>query len=296
MKNIKKILMLLPLTGLFLSGCSFDDFKGKISDTIDIWSGKKDKEEQSSDKPNEQSQETEKEEEKHDVNALWPASDISSYTTSMEIDETIPGYTGEASEIKFSASFAQIEIVLKESTVAAEQKAKETYIADLTRAEYQEAQYNEYTVYTSKTRKITLLIWGSSEAASDPKAGSLLIDIYPVYSPATAINSVVNMLNEVLTSTVEATHDNNGDYVVVNLGSAEIERIQMYVEYCFVPNGFVTEATSWNTGTFSDGSEYIYVDFECAYVGLRYTIYSISEGGDYDGNYLHIFAGYIYED
>ena len=113
------------------------------------------------------------------------------------------------------------------------------------------------------------------------------------YTAASAINAVCELLSTQLGQTVTATHDSDGDWWAGNFGDSTSWDDLKGLAEVVVPTGFVADGT-WASDTFQDGTPVDFLDYYWNNeIYIEYCVYTVSEGGDYDGNYLQIDAGTV---
>jgi len=108
-----------------------------------------------------------------------------------------------------------------------------------------------------------------------------------------AIDEVAALMTTVFEQTVNAYHNANGDYIVLNMGDIDTETLEMYCDYLFIPDYFEALA-DWAADSFSDGTPVDFIDYACGNIVLEYLVYEVSgyEGDEagYNGTYLQIQA------
>ena len=108
-----------------------------------------------------------------------------------------------------------------------------------------------------------------------------------------AIDEVATLMTAVFGQTVNAYHNANGDYIVLNMGDMEAATLEYYCDLLFVPDLFEAVA-DWAADSFSDGTPVDFIDYVCGNIVLEYLVYEVSgyEGdeADYNGTYLQIQA------
>jgi hypothetical protein len=108
-----------------------------------------------------------------------------------------------------------------------------------------------------------------------------------------AIDEVAALMTTVFEQTVNAYHNANGDYIVLNMGDMDTATLEYYCDLLFVPELFEAEA-DWAADSFSDGTPVDFIDYKCGNIVLEYLVYEVSgyEGDEagYNGTYLQIQA------
>jgi len=114
-----------------------------------------------------------------------------------------------------------------------------------------------------------------------------------VLGAADAIDAVADLMTDVFGQEISANHNDNGDYIVLNMGDMDAATLEYYCDLLFIPDGFEA-AEDWAADSFSDGTPVDYIDYVCGNVALEYLVYEVSgyEGDQagYNGTYLQIQA------
>ena len=295
MKKARKLLLLIPAFGLFLSGCSFQDFTNSIKN---IFNGGK-KEEESGDNSSSGSQSSVSLEDmiakmKPIAASLSGKSESAvtyvSYDSESEADFYTYDKDGltfvevdyEADEDDETASLesvyqlltAQIPSGAVKDTAKSEAEEGYAYFDVYSVGSYYYCVYAEdfYGVGMIFDGFITIVPQSQYEAyyalissGGDDEGGD--------YTAETAIDAVAELMTEYYQSTVTAKHDSDGDWIGLNFGtSATTDELKEDTEN-FIPTGFTTTATSWTSTQFSDGTPVEYIDYSCGDVDLRFCVY-----------------------
>ena len=290
MKKSKKLLLLIPAMGLFLTGCTLQEIIGSVKDFFTFT--KEEKASEKDEKTTPSGDNTQPSQDTHTVNALWPATEIASFLAQYDISDVVPGYTGEAKSIVFTSSDQEIAIEVPDGSTEA--SVLSTYVADLTRANYIKGpQYQGYDTYNSPEGNIGLLPYKGSDAG---ESGYVFIMIgnassTDVSTAAGVIDDIAETLSYLTSSTITGMHD-DGDYIVVNFGDETIANLKSAVENYLVPDGFTAESTTWASSTFTDNTPFEYKYYTSDTVRVRFSVYNESsyEDDDYNGNMLQIEA------
>jgi len=136
----------------------------------------------------------------------------------------------------------------------------------------------------------------SSESHSEepaPSSASESSSEEPVeitYTAAEAVDAVAEIISGIFGADVSAAHDDDGDYLVLNFGSAPADTIKAYCDY-FIPEGF-EPIGDWESDQFGDGTPVDYLDCVCGDVGLEFLVYEIDDEAmpGYGGTYLQVVA------
>ena len=110
--------------------------------------------------------------------------------------------------------------------------------------------------------------WTSEITVNVVKAG---------YTAANAIDAVVKLINSSLGSSLVAHHDDTGDWIAINFGTAAIATVQSYTTGAWIPDGFEA-ATGWEEITFQSGATGLQIIYVCEEdnVVLYFTVYTSS--------------------
>ena len=210
MKNSKKLLVLIPALGLFLSGCSFQEVKHSIGESWvgqhilhpiydpikNLINGDK-KEEQKSGEKEEQKEEEKKEEQKRTNNLPAAANE---YTASLGSEILLPDFSGTATSVEFMEEYNCLDIAVGAGNEAA---GVATYQADLlATGDFVEGEEDEYgdMHYISADGYYDVCPWDSTTNTT-PIDGHVYVQLNPSFPnyegksfPLQFVNNYLNAL------------------------------------------------------------------------------------------------------
>ena len=322
MKSFKKILMCIPVLSLFLSGCSFDDIKDKI---MGIFSGQKEEKTGDNTKPSgDTTPSGDQSETLNEVVAKIKPIAASLFSKSESALVGADYATATQSTVADYYYLNTTDLVFGMVMYAVHEDSSETYTALQTRltsllpsgAQHdtsktdQQAGYYVYDVYT--VGSYSYVVFSEDYLGMGYVDG--MVSVFPTsqydafedyvfdegggdddtgdgYTAYTAIDALAEQLTELLESTVTGYHD-DGDYIGLNFGTqTTISEIKGYVtDGYFVLEGFTAEKTTWTSSTFTDNTPYEYMNCSDENVLIRYSVYTVDENSQYDGNYIQIEA------
>ena len=174
-----KLLILFPVMGLFLSGCTFQEglqstkswINSHIYQPLKSFFG-------SSSTPSEEGkkdEEKKEEEKKEETKVPFPSSEIAAYVTSLGLSDTVPEFSGTAISYDFDADYGSLDI---EVGTGNESAAIATYASDLTKAGYTEGGADSYgdMHYISKNEELDICAWDGNDAQT-AAPGHVYVDI-----------------------------------------------------------------------------------------------------------------------
>lgn len=173
-----KLLILFPVMGLFLSGCTFQEglqstkswIKSHIYQPLKSFFG-------SSSTPSEEGKK--EEEKKEETKVPFPSSEIEAFVKSLGLSDTVPEYSGTAISYKFTSSaesgYGYLDI---EVGTGNESAGVSTYGADLKKVGYTEMEGSGSGAYyyLSKNEELELCVYDGN-SASTPTPGFVFVDI-----------------------------------------------------------------------------------------------------------------------
>ena len=213
------------------------------------------------------------------LDVVVPNYEIASLNGDFEVDDSYEGYFDVYAIDTTSAELVAYKDALKADGWVVISDDEET-------AEDFELQFADTAA------RVALLDY--TAYAEEDEAPYNLISFYvkqaaPEYTAASAIDAVADLLTEMLSSPVTASHNANGDYIVLNFGSSiDAATMKLYSDYFFVPEGFEKQG-DWVTDAFSDGTPVDYVDYICGAVALEYLVYEVDDA-QYGGLYYQVQA------
>lgn len=194
MKKTKKFLMLVPVLGLFLSGCSFKEVKHSIGESWigqhilhpiydpirDLINGGKKEEQKTGGDVTPSGEDTPTGGDTPSggdtpVGPAFPSDKVDAYTSSLGATDKVPAFSGKAISYTFYDDEGVLDIEVGEEKVAA---SLTTFFSDLTKAHYTEAGQDDYgdMHYLSPNAQLDISAWDAAEA-STPAPGHIYVVI-----------------------------------------------------------------------------------------------------------------------
>lgn len=98
---------------------------------------------------------------------------------------------------------------------------------------------------------------------------------------AASIDMVATKISEALEEEIKATHNTNGDFIVLNFGTnMSLDTLKTYSDTYFIPDKFEAQTTTWNTDAFEDGTACEYKDYIREDILLEYIVYYYENYGN----------------
>ena len=258
MKKSKKMLIMIPILGLFLSGCTFQEGFEKAKTWVqDLFNGGK-KEEKSSDDPTPSVDPTPGPgpvDPEKTVNPKWPTADIASFVSEeLELTDTVPGFTGESDAIELDDYNGCITIKVPTGSTAS--AVISAYAADLLKGGYSDEGPDKDgdAQYLSQSGDLNIVL---SDGADYNYSGYVIVWLQKVIHketsttfPKTAVDTYLASLEITETYPVPSgtsfeyylSDDDYCYYIVVNGGSSAsyMEQLTGFTkgESHFATNGY----------------------------------------------------------
>lgn len=91
---------------------------------------------------------------------------------------------------------------------------------------------------------------------------------------ATSIDMVATQVSEVLGEDINAIHNDNGDYLVLNFGTTlTLDQLKTFTDTYCIPDQFEPDVDSWTVAEFEDDTACEYKDYIRENIFLEYIVY-----------------------